>query len=153
MKRTSTDTEVLERLQALMRGMKHHMHEAMRAEGEGLGMMEARCLRYFAHNAGATQSDLVQHSGRDKAQIARIVKGLVERGLLQSQPNPADGRSQVLSVSARGEAMQQRMQAHLAAFEQRVMTGLDRSERDSLLELLGRLQANAKGENCGGKDR
>jgi DNA-binding MarR family transcriptional regulator len=134
--------EVLERMHSLMHSLKHHMHEAMRAEGDGLGMMEARCLRYFTHNPGATQSDLVQHSGRDKAQIARIVKGLTERGLLESRPNPSDGRSQVLNVSPQGEALQRRMQQHQAAFEKRLMSGLSPEERATLLALLERLQAN-----------
>ena len=36
---------------------------------------------YFMRHDGATQSDLVQHAGRDKAQIARIVKALHERNV------------------------------------------------------------------------
>ncbi|MEZ5700722.1 MAG: MarR family winged helix-turn-helix transcriptional regulator [Burkholderiaceae bacterium] len=143
MSRTSQPPRVLERMHALMHGLKHHMREAMHADGEGLGMMEARCLRYFAHHPGATQSDLVQHAGRDKAQIARIVKGLIERELLCGQPNPADGRSQVLRVSTKGSALQSKMQGHEAAFERRLMRGLDADERATLVALLERLEHNA----------
>ena len=143
MPRTTHPSEVLERMHALMHSLKHHMREAMRAEGNGLGMMEARCLRYFAHHPGATQSDLVQHSGRDKAQIARIVKGLIERELLCGQANPADGRSQVLQVSPKGAALQRTMQGHQAAFERRLMRGLEPGERATLVALLERLQRNA----------
>lgn len=140
----STDADhVLERMHALMHNLKHHMQAAAAEDGSGLGWMEARCLNYFKGHPGATQSDLVQHSGRDKAQIARIVKGMVERGLLHSQPNPADGRSQVLSVSALGKDLQRKLQWHRAQFEKRMMTGLSDGERTTLVTLLEKLQRNA----------
>ena len=141
---SSSDGALLDRMHSLMHELKHHMHEAMSAEGNGLGMMEARCLHYFAHHRDATQSDLVQHSGRDKAQIARIVKSLIERGLLLGRPNPADRRSQVMSVSANGEALQRKMAGHRAAFEERLMKGFSRAERDTLNALMERLQVNAR---------
>ena len=82
-----TTTDVLDRMHTLMHGLRRHLKEAARVDGEGLGPMEIRCLGYFMRHDGATQSDLVQHAGRDKAQIARIVKALHERGLLHSQPD------------------------------------------------------------------
>lgn len=142
MSRLLHHNEVLDRMHALMHGLKHHMRDAMRAEGEGLGMMEARCLGYFASHPGTTQSDLVQHSGRDKAQIARIVKGLIERDLLRNEPNPADGRSQVMHVSPKGAALQRRMQNHQTEFEKHLMRGLNPDERAALVALLERLERN-----------
>ncbi len=138
-----TNTEVLDRLHALMHGLRRHLQEAMRHDGEGLGPMEARCLGYFIRHDGHTQSDLVQHSGRDKAQIARLVRTLHERGLLQSRPDPADGRSQRVSATAAGQALHRRMQQHHARFERAMTAGLDASERALLLDLLDRLRAGA----------
>ncbi len=136
------NTEVLDRLHALMHGLRRHLQEAVRQDSEGLGPMEARCLGYFMRNDGGTQRDLVQHAGRDKAQIARIVKSLLDRGLLVSSPDPNDGRSQRLSVTAAGQALQRRMQQHRARFEKTLTAGLTASERSSLLALLDRLQDN-----------
>lgn len=136
------NTEVLDRLHTLMHGLRRHLQEAMRHDGEGLGPMEARCLGYFMRHDGATQSDLVQHSGRDKAQIARIVKALHERGLLQSAPDPADGRCQRVSATAEGQALQRRMQLHRARFEKAMTAGLGEDDRATLLALLDRLQDN-----------
>ena len=104
------NTEVLDRLHTLMHGLRRHLQEAVREDGEGLGPMEARCLGYFMRHEGATQSDLVQHAGRDKAQIARIVKALHERGLLQSTPDPDDGRCQRVTLTEQGRSMQRTMQ-------------------------------------------
>jgi DNA-binding MarR family transcriptional regulator len=138
------NTEVLDRLHTLMHGLRRHLQEAMRHDGEGLGPMEARCLGYFMRHDGATQSDLVQHSGRDKAQIARIVKVLHERGLLQSCPDPDDGRSQRVSVTADGQTLQRKMQLHRARFEKAMTAGLAEGERATLLALLDRLQEQVR---------
>lgn len=134
------NTEVLDRLHTLMHSLRRHLQEAMRHDGEGLGPMEARCLGYFMRHDGATQSDLVQHSGRDKAQIARIVKVLHERGLLQSCQDPDDGRSQRVSVTVDGQALQRKMQLHRVRFEKAMTAGLAEGERTTLLALLDRLQ-------------
>jgi DNA-binding MarR family transcriptional regulator len=136
------NTEVLDRLHTLMHALRRHLQEAMRHDGEGLGPMEARCLGYFMRHDGATQSDLVQHSGRDKAQIARIVKALHERGLLQSRPDPDDGRSQRVSVTAEGQTLQRKMQQHRVRFEKTMMAGLPEADRATLLALLDRIQDN-----------
>ncbi|MCW5655310.1 MarR family winged helix-turn-helix transcriptional regulator [Hydrogenophaga sp.] len=143
----SSDTEVIDRLHGLMHGLRRFMHEAMREDGLGLAPMEARCLAYFVRNPGHTQRDLVQHAGRDKAQIARIVKALHERGLLESTPDPQDGRAQRIAPTAQGRAQQQRMRQHQARFERALTAGLDRAERSSLLDLLDRLQANVGERN------
>jgi DNA-binding MarR family transcriptional regulator len=141
-----TNTEVLDRLHALMHGLRRHLQDAVRLDGEGLGPMEIRCLSYFMHHDGATQSDLVQHAARDKAQIARIVKGLNERGLLQSRPDPDDGRSQRVSVTAEGQALQRKMQQHRVRFEKTMTAGLGASDRATLIALLDRLQDNVAEE-------
>ena len=145
MKNRLPDTEVLDRIHALMHAQGRHMQAAVSAEGLGLGPMEMRCLRHIAHHEGVTQSDLVAHSGRDKAQIARLVKGLIERGLVTSQPHPVDRRSQVLSATADGLAQQRKMQAQRAGFQAQLLAGFSADEAASLIALLNRLQANADG--------
>lgn len=136
------NTEVLDRLHTLMHGLRRHLQEAVREDGEGLGPMEARCLGYFMRHEGATQSDLVQHSGRDKAQIARIVKALHERGLLQSTPDPDDGRCQRVTLTEQGRAMQRTMQLRRQRFERTMLAGFSDSERAQLQAQLDRMLAN-----------
>lgn len=139
---SAANTETLDRLNGLMHALRRRMHEAVHADGEGLGPMEARCLGYFARHDGHTQSDLVRHSGRDKAQIARIVKSLHERGLLHSEPDPADARSQRVSTTPAGQALQRRLQQHRVRLEKAMTAGLSAADRATLCALLERLQAN-----------
>lgn len=136
------NTEVLDRLHTLMHGLRRHLQEAVREDGDGLGPMEARCLGFFMRHEGASQSDLVQHSGRDKAQIARIVKTLHERGLLQSAPDPDDGRCQRVTLTEQGRAMQRTMQLRRQRFERAMLAGFDEGERMQLQAQLDRMLAN-----------
>ena len=136
------NNEVLDRLHTLMHGLRRHLQEAVREDGEGLGPMEARCLGYFMRHEGATQSDLVQHAGRDKAQIARIVKALHERGLLQSTPDPDDGRCQRVTLTEQGRSMQRTMQLRRQRFERAMLAGFSDSERAQLQAQLDRMLAN-----------
>lgn len=136
------NTEVLDRLHTLMHGLRRHLQEAVREDGDGLGPMEARCLGFFMRHEGASQSDLVQHSGRDKAQIARIVKALHERGLLQSAPDPDDGRCQRVTLTEQGRAMQRTMQLRRQRFERAMLAGFDEGERMQLQAQLDRMLAN-----------
>ena len=136
------NNEVLDRLHTLMHGLRRHLQEAVREDGDGLGPMEARCLGYFMRHEGATQSDLVQHAGRDKAQIARIVKALHERGLLQSTPDPDDGRCQRVTLTEQGRSMQRTMQLRRQRFERAMLAGFSDGERAQLQAQLDRMLAN-----------
>ena len=137
-----TTTDVLDRIHTLMHGLRRHLQEAARVDGEGLGPMEIRCLGYFMRHDGATQSDLVQHAGRDKAQIARIVKALHERGLLQSTPDPDDGRCQRVTLTEQGRSMQRTMQLRRQRFERAMLAGFSDGERAQLQAQLDRMLAN-----------
>ena len=136
------NTEVLDRLHTLMHGLRRHLQDAARDDGDGLGPMEARCLGFFMRHEGASQSDLVQHSGRDKAQIARIVKALHERGLLQSTPDPDDGRCQRVTLTEQGRSMQRTMQLRRQRFERAMLAGFSDGERAQLQAQLDRMLAN-----------
>lgn len=146
MKKTPANPDVLDKLHLLVSIFHRRMHEAVREDGDGLAPMEARALRFLARHEGSTQRDMTQHTGRDKAQIARIVRTLLERGLVESSPDPEDGRSQRLHLTAAGRAMQRRMQQHRAKFEQALTQGFDEPEQAALVAQLERLVGNVADE-------
>jgi len=78
--------------------------------------MDGKVLGYFGRHPGATQKDLAQHSGRDKAQLARPIKGLRDRGLLSAVADDADRRSVRLSLTADGRALQRTLQQQARGF-------------------------------------
>nr|WP_315259536.1 MarR family winged helix-turn-helix transcriptional regulator [uncultured Duganella sp.] len=80
-----------------LRGLRDTQHE--------LTHMEYKALGFFARHPGATQGDLVAHSGRDKAQLARLLKGLRDKQLLDAAADAADRRVTRLTLSAQGASV------------------------------------------------
>lgn len=67
-------------------------------------------LLALLHDAGPLRaSDLVSLLDLDKSTVSRQVASLVELGLVDRVPDPADGRAQVLSSSAEGTARLERI--------------------------------------------
>ncbi len=142
--RHAAEEDVMDQLHALMHLFKSSMRVALGDSEEGVGPMEARALGFFARNPGSTQRDLVEHSGRDKAQIARLVKLLLERGLLQSTPDERDRRASRLNMTDAGREVQRRLQQHRKRVAARLVAGLSADEHAQLMALLRRLRANAE---------
>jgi DNA-binding MarR family transcriptional regulator len=104
--------------------------------------MEHKVLGFFSVHPGATQSDLVQHAGRDKAQVARLIKGLRDRGLLEGQPDEADRRSIRLTVTAEGAAAHEVARTQASQVNAQAVAGLEEGDCRQLLALLGRIRGN-----------
>jgi DNA-binding MarR family transcriptional regulator len=136
------DDDVLESVHALMHQYRSQQYRVLRDGPHALTHMESKVLGFFGRHAGATQSDLAQHSGRDKAQLARLIKGLRERGLLVVQADAADRRTVRLSLSADGQAVQKALQQQARVVSRAAVAGLTSAQHRQLLDLLQRVRAN-----------
>ena len=76
---------VLELIHTVMHLYRGSQFRAQRDSDGGVSPMESKVLGFFARHPGATQSELVEHSRRDKGQLARLISGLKERGLLEAR--------------------------------------------------------------------
>lgn len=139
-----TDDHLLEQLHTLMHAFKSQMHHAARAGGQGLAPMEARALNFFARTPGATASDLVNHSGRDKAQVTRLVKTLLEHGLVAAAADPADRRCVRITPTDAGRAMQRTMLQQRKRWAAQLVKDFDAADRADLADLLGRMLGNIR---------
>lgn len=134
--------EVLERVHDITHLYRSAQQRSLRAGPHDLAHMEIKVLGFFARRPGATQSDLAAHSGRDKAQLARLVRGLRDRGLLEAVADEADKRSSRLSLSEEGKAMFAALHVHDGALAEAALAGIPDAERATLLDLLARVRAN-----------
>lgn len=134
--------DVLERLQALLFGLRAQFHAQLRDAPGGLVPMEVKVLRHVARHAGCTQAELVAHSRRDKAQVTRLIQQLEARGLLLREADADDRRKWRLSLTAEGTALHQSLQARHRQLSAKLVRDLDGTELQQLGTLLGRLQAN-----------
>ena len=136
------DEAVLELVHAVMHQFRSQQYRALEGVEDGLTHMEGKVLGFFARHAGATQSELVQHSGRDKAQLARLIKGLRERGLLSAEADDADRRNVRLQLTEAGQASQRALRAQGRKLEARAVAGLSADQCQRLVELLLHVKRN-----------
>ncbi len=121
-----------------LRGLRDNPHE--------LTHMEYKALGFFHRHPGATQGDLVAHSGRDKAQLARLLKGLRDRHLLDGAADADDRRLTRLSLSPEGQHVfdslnQLGQQAAGAA-----VTGMSADQLTQLHALLQQIRTNLESD-------
>ena len=134
--------EAIELVHTVMHQFRSRQLQALRDGAHDITHMEAKVLGFFSHHPGATLSDLVAHSGRDKAQLARLVKGLRERALLGGEADAADRRNVRLRLSDAGRAVQRALRAEAHVLNARAVAGLSPQEQAQLVALLARLKAN-----------
>lgn len=131
---------VFEAIHSIMHQYRAHQYRALRDGPHDLTHLEGKVLGYFARHPGATQSDLVAHSGRDKAQLARLVRTLRDKGLLEATADDADRRSTRLHVTEQGKAIARSLHRSGEQLAQVAAAGLDEDERRQLLALLDKVR-------------
>jgi DNA-binding MarR family transcriptional regulator len=136
------EDDVLESIHAVMHLYRSQQYRVLRDGPHQLTHMESKVLGFFGRHAGATQSDLALHSGRDKAQLARLIKGLRDRGLLLAQADESDRRNLHLTLSADGQAVQAALHRQARRLGTSAVAGLSAQERAALLALLLRVKGN-----------
>lgn len=136
----------LELIHAVMHLYRSRQYRELRDGPHELTHMEFKVLGFFARHPGATQRDLVQHSGRDKAQIARLIQGLRQRELLDASADEQDKRSLCLRLSEAGEAVYGVVARQGRRLSEVAVQGFSAEERQALAALLERVRENLEDE-------
>jgi DNA-binding MarR family transcriptional regulator len=140
--RRRPEDEVLDLVHTVMHQVRSQQYRVLRGGGHDITHMESKVLIYVARHREATQRDMARYTGRDKAQLARLIKGLRERGLLSSQADPADRRNLRLSLTADGRSVLQKLEQQSTRLASKAVTALKAPEVRQLVTLLQRVQRN-----------
>lgn len=132
--------QIFEHLHLLMHQYRNLQYQALKESGSALSHQEHKALGFFKRHPGATLSDLVEHSGRDKAQLTRLIKGLRDRGLLLAQPHPHDKRSTCLTLSEEAKTVLNRLQQQIQQVNLQAVQTLALDERQQLLRALDKIK-------------
>jgi DNA-binding MarR family transcriptional regulator len=97
---------------------------------EGVSMREYDVLYTLSKcDAPIRISELNRHVLLSQPALSRLVDRLAERGLVGRQPDPADGRGVLLSLTGAGRAVQRRVgRGHARSVAQAMTAGLDPGE-------------------------
>lgn len=85
----------------------------------------------------------------DRTVMTYLIDDLVEAGLVERRPNPADRRQRRIVATATGRRIAHRLLGRVRASEEAVLRSLDERERESLWALLGRVAADVNGVDAG----
>lgn len=122
-----------------LRGLRDTPHE--------LTHMEYKALGFFARHPGATQGDLVAHSGRDKAQLARLLKGLRDKQLLDAAADAADRRITRLTLSEDGAQVFNSLNDLGSQTSTMAVRGMSAEQLRQLQALLQQIRANLEADD------
>ncbi|WP_031569242.1 MarR family winged helix-turn-helix transcriptional regulator [Rheinheimera texasensis] len=119
---------------ALQRGFKSHQL--------ALSALDAKILKLIAHQGINTPQMLAQYSGRDKAQVTRLLSDMEQRGLIEKVPHPTDKRSVCLVLSADALELIAHIRQIDAAISSQMLAGLDQAQQQTLSLLLQKIADN-----------
>lgn len=132
----------------IAREAEHIVLLAMRREK--LGTAEIDCIHAVRHHPGITQTELAQMLNTDKPAIARRTASLERKGYLRREPNPEDGRSQLLYATEQAEGLRNAKAEAESAFYDYLMAGLNEAQQTAFLDTLDALYRRSKEESRAG---
>jgi DNA-binding MarR family transcriptional regulator len=151
-KSTDASGEIFDLIHTIMHLFRSQQYRGLRGGKHEMTHMEGKLLGFFTRHPGATLSDLVAHSGRDKGQLARLVKSLKAGGLLNVQQNKKEDRRSVgLEATRSGHSVNETLHRQSTRLVKVAVHGLKGVERRQLLALLQRVRTNL--ENISESDR
>lgn len=144
-RRTDLRQESLQEFMHLFGLIKKALREQLQDTGTTpVGPLHLRLVQLCQQDAGITQQTLADITGRDKAQIARLVKELIEAGLLARTPHPEDGRSHLLQTTTTGKQAVKTLEKAQQAVSQQLFAEMPADELQAFRDQLGRLQGRLR---------
>ncbi|MDT0575697.1 MarR family winged helix-turn-helix transcriptional regulator [Croceicoccus sp. F390] len=110
----------------------------------GLRISEWRIMAVLGDTGPQTQRQMVTATLMDKVAVNRACKILVDRQLISRHPNPQDGRSHMLELTASGAAMHAQIMPLALQVEQQLLECLSAQEVQTLHGVLKKLFAQAR---------
>ena len=131
---------VFEQMHEILFLFRSQLSQRLNEAGEDIPGMAWKVLGFYGRHPGWTQMQLVEHSGRDKGQVARLVKRLCERGLLLRRDS-SGGKRRGLALTTDGELVYRRLQRQRAQLASKLTSALSPPEQIQLRRLLAKIKA------------
>lgn len=103
-------------------------------------------LMMMYHNEAVeknTQENLIRRIHYDKGVMTRTMKELEQKGYVLREPNPADSRSYLFSLTEKGLAFQKTMMQLLHRWNEGLLCGISKEELSVLKSALSKMAQNA----------
>ena len=118
----------------LTRVLVARQEPALRAHG--ISMWGYIVLTGLAEQPVRTQAALAQAINADKSRIIGVLDDLQQRGLIQRQPDTADRRVHLLSLTPAGDRLRRSVESAIRAQEDAMLATLPAADREAFLRSL-----------------
>jgi len=107
--------------------------------GFGLRRYHFALLAALEEFGPSSQARLGRCTGVDRSDVVAAINTLEEHGHVDRSPDPADGRRNIVTITAAGTALLERLDAVVAAAQDELLRAWPDDERDRLIEQLTRI--------------
>ncbi|PFH08500.1 DNA-binding MarR family transcriptional regulator [Collimonas sp. PA-H2] len=112
----------------------------LRALGFSMGQLPV--LVALKTSGALSQAELARIAQVEQPSMAQLLNRMERDGLVQRVPNPEDKRSQLVSLTSDASERMPKGKAVMEAASRQALTGFTKEERDQLMALLLRVNAN-----------
>ena len=133
---SSLAADVFEVLHDLMHLFRARLLQSLERIQPGLTFNEFRILMHTGRHPGITQKELVEHSHTDKAQMARMLTQLQDKGWLERSASEADKRVRCLQLSAQGQQLFAQLKNQREQIAAELLRDFPANQQKQLRELL-----------------
>lgn len=110
-------------------------------EPVGIDPREFLLMRFVAAADGRPQHELAERLAIPPSRMVALVDRLEEAGFIERRPDPEDRRVRGLYLTRKGRGVLERAGKVAIEYETRLCAGINREEREQLIDLLQKLQA------------
>jgi MarR family transcriptional regulator, 2-MHQ and catechol-resistance regulon repressor len=130
----TVDENLVSALAAVMRSLAKPL--ARHIAAAGLTPSQFAVLEMLLHKGPRTVNEIIDGLLSTSGNIGVVIDNLIAAGLLEKRPNPADGRSRIISLTAAGD---EKIRAYYPRHRDeldRLMSGVARAEKKALIKTL-----------------
>jgi DNA-binding MarR family transcriptional regulator len=102
----------------------------------GVSPSQATALSSLARNGPLAVSQLAEREQISKSSATRVVARLVDEGLVRRRPDPDDGRSAVIAITAKGRARLEESDRRADEYLARQLSSLSAGDRRRIRDAL-----------------
>ena len=121
----------------VLRGYQSRFEEAV--EGMPSGVRGFQILSTVVHRDPPNQQALGAHLVIDRTVLTYLLDNLVEEGIVERIPDPADRRARKIVATAKGRSMLAEYEERVDAAEVDLLSSIDQSTTEALRSVIGRL--------------
>ncbi|WP_049722535.1 MarR family winged helix-turn-helix transcriptional regulator [Gilvimarinus polysaccharolyticus] len=126
----------------LAHAIKQQLGSQLEAHQLGIAPMHVRVLKIIHKRKSCTAIDIANLFKRDKAQITRLLKGLIDQGLVKKESNPEDKRSQLLVLTPQGKALQEDLLSISEQMQKQMTQDIDEKDLDVFIKVAQTMTKN-----------